>query len=106
METRGASRLELNRAAERHQMPKILSGNPENPPPSQAKTDARTMNPIWVSRANKLKEGIVFMPRGSDTKREREYNELKSEFKKEHRYRGREEEVAARIVNKQRAKAG
>jgi hypothetical protein len=46
------------------------------------------------------------MPRGSSPKREREFNELKSEFKKEHRYRGREEEVAARIVNKQRAEAG
>jgi len=46
------------------------------------------------------------MPRGASTKREREYNELKREFKKEHRYRGREEEVAARIVNKQRARFG
>jgi hypothetical protein len=46
------------------------------------------------------------MPRGANTKREREYNELKREFKKEHRYKGREEEVAARIVNKQRARFG
>lgn len=46
------------------------------------------------------------MPRGSSPKREREYKELKSEFKKEGRYRGRQEEVAARIVNKQRAQAG
>ncbi len=46
------------------------------------------------------------MPRGANKKREREYNELKREFKKEHRYRGREEEVAARIVNKQRARFG
>jgi hypothetical protein len=35
-------------------------------------------------------------------KREREYEELKSDFKEEGRYKGREEEVAARIVNKQR----
>jgi hypothetical protein len=34
--------------------------------------------------------------------REREYEKLKEEFKKEGRYQGREEEVAARIVNKQR----
>ena len=43
------------------------------------------------------------MPRGASKKREREYDELKREFKREGRYRGREEEVAARIVNKQRA---
>ncbi|MFL6529526.1 MAG: hypothetical protein ACJ8HQ_12625 [Chthoniobacterales bacterium] len=46
------------------------------------------------------------MPRGASPKREREYKELKHEFKEEGRYKGREEEVASRIVNKQRAKAG
>lgn len=46
------------------------------------------------------------MPRGSSRKREREYDELKREFKKEGRYKGREEEVAARIVNKQRREYG
>lgn len=46
------------------------------------------------------------MPRGASLKREREYQALKTEFKKEHRYVGREEEVAARIVNKQRKNAG
>lgn len=46
------------------------------------------------------------MPRGASPKREREYKELKAEFKKEHRYKGREEEVASRIVNKQRAQYG
>lgn len=46
------------------------------------------------------------MPRGASPKREHEYEELKDEFKKEHRYPGREEEVAARIVNKQRADHG
>jgi len=46
------------------------------------------------------------MPTGASPKREREYQELKDEFKKEHRYPGREEEVAARIVNKQRAQHG
>ena len=46
------------------------------------------------------------MPRGAGTKREREYTELKEEFKEEGRYKGREEEVAARIVNKQRAQQG
>ena len=46
------------------------------------------------------------MPRGASPKREREYNELKSRFKKEHRYRGRETEVAARIVNQQRKRYG
>ncbi len=46
------------------------------------------------------------MPRGASRKREEEYKDLKKEFKKEGRYKGREEEVAARIVNKQRAQFG
>ena len=46
------------------------------------------------------------MPRGSNAKREREYEELKDKFKESGRYRGREEEVAARIENKQRAEYG
>lgn len=46
------------------------------------------------------------MPRGASPKREKEYEELKHEFKEEGRYKGREEEVAARIVNKQRAEFG
>jgi len=46
------------------------------------------------------------MPRGASPKREREYRELKHEFKEEGRYKGREAEVASRIVNKQRSKFG
>jgi hypothetical protein len=46
------------------------------------------------------------MPRGASAKREREYKEIEKKFEKEGRYKGREEEVASRIVNKQRAKAG
>lgn len=46
------------------------------------------------------------MPRGASPKREREYNELKNRFKKEHRYPGRADQVAARIVNKQRRQYG
>jgi hypothetical protein len=46
------------------------------------------------------------MPRGADPKREREYRELKHKFKESGRYKGREEEVASRIVNKQRAQYG
>jgi hypothetical protein len=46
------------------------------------------------------------MPRGSSPKREREYRELKNEFKEEGRYKGREAEVASRIVNKQRSEYG
>lgn len=46
------------------------------------------------------------MPRGSSPKREREYEKLKKEFHKEGRYKGREAEVAARIVNEQRSKFG
>ncbi len=46
------------------------------------------------------------MPTGANQKREHEYRELQQRFKQEHRYPGREEEVAARIVNKQRAQYG
>lgn len=46
------------------------------------------------------------MPAGASLKREREYKKLEGKFKKEHRYPGREEEVAARIVNKQRSEHG
>ena len=46
------------------------------------------------------------MPVGANPKREREFKKLEQDFKQEGRYRGREEEVAARIVNKQRAQAG
>jgi hypothetical protein len=46
------------------------------------------------------------MPRGASPKREREYNELEEKFEKEGRYKGREQEVAARIVNKQRKEHG
>jgi hypothetical protein len=46
------------------------------------------------------------MPRGASPKREREYEELKQRFKKSDRYKGREREVAARIVNKQRTEYG
>lgn len=46
------------------------------------------------------------MPAGANVKREGEFKKLEQKFKQNHRYRGREEEVAARIVNKQRAKYG
>ncbi len=46
------------------------------------------------------------MPRGASPRREREAKKLERKFKKEKRYKGREEEVAARIVNKQRSAAG
>jgi hypothetical protein len=46
------------------------------------------------------------MPRGASPKREREYETLKAQFKREHRYPGRETEGAARIVNRQRQALG
>ncbi|USX23564.1 hypothetical protein NHH82_15885 [Oxalobacteraceae bacterium OTU3REALA1] len=46
------------------------------------------------------------MPTGANPKREREYKKIERKFKKEGRYKGREEAVASRIVNKQRAEAG
>ena len=44
--------------------------------------------------------------RGWSKEREREYDGLVEGFEEEGRYEGREEEVAARIVNKQRAEYG
>jgi hypothetical protein len=46
------------------------------------------------------------MPRGANARREREYEELKEKFHKSRRYGKRADEVAARIVNKQRAQYG
>jgi hypothetical protein len=46
------------------------------------------------------------MPRGASAKREREYQKLERKFEQEHRYPGREKEVASRIVNKQRKMYG
>jgi hypothetical protein len=46
------------------------------------------------------------MPRGASPKREREYEELKDRFARSGRYGKRGTEVAARIVNKQRAQYG
>ena len=46
------------------------------------------------------------MPAGASPKREREYEELENRFRTEGRYKGRDKEVAARIVNKQRAQYG
>ena len=46
------------------------------------------------------------MPAGASAKRENEFKKLQQKFKKGHRYEGREEEVAARVVNKQRGQYG
>jgi hypothetical protein len=46
------------------------------------------------------------MPTGASPKRENEYKEIEGKFEKEGRYPGREKEVAARIVNKQRSEKG
>lgn len=46
------------------------------------------------------------MPRGANAEREREYEKLVRKFEESGRYGGRKEEVAARIVNKQRAEYG
>lgn len=50
--------------------------------------------------------GCEKMPRGASSKRGHEYEKLKERFEEEGRYKGREEEVAARIINKQRAEFG
>lgn len=46
------------------------------------------------------------MPRGSSPKREHEYEEIKDKLQRSGRYGKRAKEVAARIVNKQRAEHG
>lgn len=46
------------------------------------------------------------MPAGASPRREAEYRKLEHRFKQEGRYKGREEEVASRIVNKQRSQYG
>ncbi|KAB8066720.1 hypothetical protein [Janthinobacterium violaceinigrum] len=46
------------------------------------------------------------MPTGANPRREREFRKLEQQFRQDGRYRGREEEVATRIVNRQRAQAG
>lgn len=46
-------------------------------------------------------------PRGvRNPKRKRQYSKVLSSIKREGRYRGREEEVAARVVNKTRRRKG
>jgi hypothetical protein len=62
------------------------------------------VQPVLALAPHQQKE--IAMPTGASPKREREYKEIESKFKKEGRYPGREEEVAARIVNKQRAEHG
>jgi hypothetical protein len=57
------------------------------------------------SRVHSLAKEIA-MPTGASPKREHEYKEIEKKFEKEGRYPGREKEVAARIVNKQRAEHG
>ena len=59
-----------------------------------------------TSKENPNAEQLVLLPRGLSPKREREYKKIEKKFEKEGRYKGREEEVAARIVNRQRAQAG
>ncbi|MCZ4123886.1 plasmid stabilization protein [Streptomyces sp. H39-S7] len=46
------------------------------------------------------------MPRGSNAKRERQYEHIKDSAKSQGRSTERAEEIAARTVNKERARAG
>ncbi|MFG2518434.1 plasmid stabilization protein [Streptomyces sp. NPDC048527] len=46
------------------------------------------------------------MPRGSNAKRERQYEHIKESAEKRGESRKRAEEIAARTVNKERARAG
>jgi hypothetical protein len=77
-------------------MPYHLNGASSN------RAAAKTGASLVISPAAKE----IAMPTGASPKREHEYKEIESKLKKEGRYPGREEEVAARIVNKQRAEHG
>ncbi|HJV73574.1 MAG TPA: hypothetical protein VJ654_05090 [Noviherbaspirillum sp.] len=46
------------------------------------------------------------MPAGASPRREAEFKKLEHRFKQEGRYKEREDEVAARVVNKQRSEYG
>ncbi|SEG80619.1 hypothetical protein SAMN05216223_11265 [Actinacidiphila yanglinensis] len=46
------------------------------------------------------------MPRGSDAKRERQYEHIKDSARRRGMSPGRAEEIAARTVNKERARSG
>ena len=46
------------------------------------------------------------MPRGSDAKRERQYEHIKESAEKRGTSEGRAKEIAARTVNKERARSG
>jgi hypothetical protein len=46
------------------------------------------------------------MPRGSSPKRERQYEHIKTGLKRRGESNGRAEEIAARTVNKERARSG
>jgi hypothetical protein len=60
--------------------------------------------PVRARHANTIRK--LRLKRGASPKRKHEYQELNTEFKKEGRYQGREEDVASKIVNKQRAQQG
>jgi len=60
----------------------------------------------YAKQPRSKKERNIAMPRGASPKREREYKTLVKKFKGSGRYKGRAKEVASRIVNKQRSKAG
>jgi hypothetical protein len=61
---------------------------------------------IHQANCSRFQTEVISMPRGASPKRERQYKKIEQKLEKEGRYKGREEEVAARIVNKQRAKSG
>ncbi len=49
---------------------------------------------------------VIFMPRGSSSKRERQYEHIKESAKERGAGEERAEEMAARTVNKERARKG
>jgi hypothetical protein len=85
-----------------------MAGSSKNHPPSAGTQSSNDAFPdVTVTTIHiRSRQRTVRMPRGASPKREREYKKIEQKLEKEGRYKGREKEVAARIVNKQRAKSG
>jgi len=74
------------------------------------------MPPEWIAttrvgraheaRKRRYNEEVARMPRGSSPKRERQYEHIKDSSKQRGASTARAEEIAARTVNKERARSG
>ena len=61
---------------------------------------------VLLFQAIQTKCRSLKMSKGSNPKRELEYNHLKDDYKKEHRYSDQRDKVGVKKLNKQRTVAG